>query len=150
VQISAPFHRRESPALSKDQDVLQERAYSGAADGSSLRSDVAWQGPHPTPPSSFLTGTIDAARTFDATDFRSTLPRFQPDHLRAKQAFVDLLGRVAREKGATPGQIALAWALAQKPWIVPIPGTTKARMSFVCRARLIRHETPIDPVVRFA
>jgi aryl-alcohol dehydrogenase-like predicted oxidoreductase len=77
----------------------------------------------------FLTGTIDARATFDATDFRSTVPRFRPENLQANRAFVDLLAKIAREKDATPAQIALAWVLAQKPWMVPIPGTTKpARM----------------------
>jgi aryl-alcohol dehydrogenase-like predicted oxidoreductase len=73
----------------------------------------------------FLTGKIDAGATFDSTDFRSTLPRFAPEALKANQALVDLLGRIAAEKRATPAQVALAWLLAQKPWIVPIPGTTK-------------------------
>lgn len=73
----------------------------------------------------FLTGKIDANTTFDSTDFRTTLPRFTPEALKANQALVDLLGRIAAEKKATPAQIALAWLLAQKPWIVPIPGTTK-------------------------
>lgn len=73
----------------------------------------------------FLTGKIDANATFDSTDFRSTLPRFMPEALKANQALVDLLGRIAAEKRATPAQVALAWLLAQKPWIVPIPGTTK-------------------------
>ena len=73
----------------------------------------------------FLTGRIDANATFDSSDFRSTLPRFAPEALKANQALVDLLGRIAAEKRATPAQIALAWLLAQKPWIVPIPGTTK-------------------------
>jgi aryl-alcohol dehydrogenase-like predicted oxidoreductase len=73
----------------------------------------------------FLTGKIDEHTTFDATDFRSTVPRFKPEARKANQAVVDLLSRVAAEKGATPAQIALAWLLAQKPWIVPIPGTTK-------------------------
>src|SRR5512140_2565417 len=73
----------------------------------------------------FLTGKIDANTTFDSTDFRTTLPRFTPEALKANQAMVDLLGRIAAEKNATPAQIALAWLLAQKPWIVPIPGTTK-------------------------
>lgn len=73
----------------------------------------------------FLTGKIDVDTTFDSTDFRSSLPRFTPEALRANQALVDLLGRIAAEKKATPAQIALAWLLAQKPWIVPIPGTTK-------------------------
>ena len=73
----------------------------------------------------FLTGKIDENTTFDSTDFRSTLPRFTPDALKANQAVVDLLGRVAERKQATPAQVALAWLLAQKPWIVPIPGTTK-------------------------
>lgn len=73
----------------------------------------------------FLTGKIDASATFDSTDFRSTLPRFAPEALKANQAMVDLLGRIAAQVNATPAQIALAWLLAQKPWIVPIPGTTK-------------------------
>ena len=73
----------------------------------------------------FLTGKIDESTTFDSTDFRSTLPRFTPEALKANQALVDLLGDIAGRKGATPAQIALAWLLAQKPWIVPIPGTTK-------------------------
>ncbi len=73
----------------------------------------------------FLTGKIDEKTTFDGTDFRSTLPRFTPEALKVNQALVDLLARIAAEKKATPAQIALAWLLAQKPWIVPIPGTTK-------------------------
>ena len=73
----------------------------------------------------FLTGKIDENARFDKTDFRSILPRFTPEALKANQALVDLLGRFAQQKKATPAQIALAWLLAQKPWIVPIPGTTK-------------------------
>ena len=73
----------------------------------------------------FLTGTIDATTTFDAADLRNRLPRFTPEARQANQALVDLLGRIAAAKDATPAQIALAWLLAQKPWIVPIPGTTK-------------------------
>jgi aryl-alcohol dehydrogenase-like predicted oxidoreductase len=73
----------------------------------------------------FLTGKIDQNTTFESTDFRNTLPRFTPEAREANQALVDLLGRIAGEKGATTAQIALAWLLAQKPWIVPIPGTTK-------------------------
>jgi aryl-alcohol dehydrogenase-like predicted oxidoreductase len=73
----------------------------------------------------FLTGKMDENTKFDKTDFRNTLPRFTPEALKANQALVDLLGRIAVEKKATPAQIALAWLLAQKPWIVPIPGTTK-------------------------
>lgn len=73
----------------------------------------------------FLTGKIEASTTFDNTDFRSTLPRFTPDALQANQEMVDLLGKIATQKKATPAQIALAWLLAQKPWIAPIPGTTK-------------------------
>jgi len=74
----------------------------------------------------FLTGTIKASTSFDAgNDIRSTIPRFSPEALQHNQAVVDLLGSIARRKGATPGQIALAWLLAQKPWIVPIPGTRK-------------------------
>lgn len=73
----------------------------------------------------FLTGKIDEKTTFDSTDFRSVLPRFTPEARKANQALIDLLGRIASEKNATPAQIALAWLLAQKEWIVPIPGTTK-------------------------
>ncbi len=73
----------------------------------------------------FLTGKMDASTKFDSTDIRSMIPRFTPEAMTANQALVDLLGRIAAEKGATPAQIALAWLLAQKPWIVPIPGTTK-------------------------
>ena len=73
----------------------------------------------------FLTGKIDENTTFDSTDFRASLPRFTPEARKANQALVDLLGRIAARKQATPAQIALAWLLAQKPWIVPIPGTTK-------------------------
>ena len=73
----------------------------------------------------FLTGQIDEHATFDSSDFRSTLPRFTPEALKANQALIDLLGKIAQRKKATPAQIALARLLAQKPWIVPIPGTTK-------------------------
>ncbi|MEO6842851.1 MAG: aldo/keto reductase [Bradyrhizobium sp.] len=73
----------------------------------------------------FLTGAISASTTFDSTDFRNIVPRFTPEARKANQALVDLLGTIAATKQATPAQIALAWLLAQKPWIVPIPGTTK-------------------------
>jgi aryl-alcohol dehydrogenase-like predicted oxidoreductase len=73
----------------------------------------------------FLTGAINENTTFDSTDFRNIVPRFTPDARKANQALVDLLGDIAAQKRATPAQIALAWLLAQKPWIVPIPGTTK-------------------------
>jgi aryl-alcohol dehydrogenase-like predicted oxidoreductase len=73
----------------------------------------------------FLTGAIKESTTFDKTDFRSTLPRFAPEALKANQALIDLLGSIAGRKKGTPAQIALAWLLAQKPWIAPIPGTTK-------------------------
>jgi aryl-alcohol dehydrogenase-like predicted oxidoreductase len=73
----------------------------------------------------FLTGKIDETTAFESGDFRNTVPRFTPENRRANHALVDLLARLARRKGATPAQIALAWLLAQKPWIVPIPGTTK-------------------------
>jgi aryl-alcohol dehydrogenase-like predicted oxidoreductase len=73
----------------------------------------------------FLTGKIDENAKFDSSDFRSTLPRFTPEALKANQTLIDLLGSIAERKKATPAQIALAWLLAQKPWIVPIPGTTK-------------------------
>src|ERR1700739_4981512 len=73
----------------------------------------------------FLTGAIKEDAKFDSTDFRSKLPRFAPDALKMNQALIDLLGGIASKKKATPAQIALAWLLAQKPWIAPIPGTTK-------------------------
>jgi len=73
----------------------------------------------------FLTGKINEHTTFDSSDFRNIVPRFTPEARKANQALVDLLSRVAERKKATPAQIALAWLLAQKPWIVPIPGTTK-------------------------
>ncbi|HWN99454.1 MAG TPA: aldo/keto reductase [Blastocatellia bacterium] len=73
----------------------------------------------------FLTGKIDENTTFDSSDFRNLVPRFTPEARKANQALVDLLGKVAERKHATPAQIALVWLLAQKPWIVPIPGTTK-------------------------
>src|SRR5438093_6963980 len=72
----------------------------------------------------FLTGKMNENTTFDSSDFRNTLPRFTPEARKANQALVDLLGEIAKRKKATPAQIALAWLLAQKPWIVPIPGTT--------------------------
>ena len=73
----------------------------------------------------FLTGKIDENTTFDSADFRNRLPRFAPEARKTNQAMVDLLSRIARRRNATPAQIALAWLLAQKPWIAPIPGTTK-------------------------
>jgi aryl-alcohol dehydrogenase-like predicted oxidoreductase len=73
----------------------------------------------------FLTGTIDKNTKFDSTDFRNVVPRFSPEALKANQSMVELLKRIAEQKESTPAQVALAWLLAQKPWIVPIPGTTK-------------------------
>lgn len=73
----------------------------------------------------FLTGKIDENTTFDSTDFRNIVPRFSPENRKANQVVVDLISQIAERKNATPAQIALAWVLAQKPWIVPIPGTTK-------------------------
>jgi len=73
----------------------------------------------------FLTGKISDDTKFDKSDFRNIVPRFSPENRKANQSFVDLLGTIAKKKKATPAQIALAWLLAQKPWIVPIPGTTK-------------------------
>jgi len=73
----------------------------------------------------FLTGKIDESTRLGSNDFRSTLPRFAPDAMKANWALVDLLNTMAKKKSATPAQVALAWLLAQKPWIVPIPGTTK-------------------------
>lgn len=75
----------------------------------------------------FLTGKIDETTTFDPTDFRNTVPRFTPENRKANQDVVEVVKRIAAEKKATPAQIALAWLLAQKPWIVPIPGTTKLK-----------------------
>ncbi|HPF07662.1 MAG TPA: aldo/keto reductase [Spirochaetota bacterium] len=74
----------------------------------------------------YLTGKIDENRSFDSSDFRSTVPRFTQENMKANQAMVDLIKQVAQRKNAAPAQIALAWLIAQKPWIVPIPGTTKA------------------------
>ncbi len=73
----------------------------------------------------FLTGKVDTATTFDKSDVRSWFPRFTPEAMKANQPLVDLLSHIAARKNATPAQIALAWLLAQKPWIVPIPGTRK-------------------------
>jgi aryl-alcohol dehydrogenase-like predicted oxidoreductase len=73
----------------------------------------------------FLTGKIDENTTFDNSDFRNIVPRFTQEARKANQALVDLLGKIGKRKKATPAQIALAWLLAQKPWIVPIPGTRK-------------------------
>jgi aryl-alcohol dehydrogenase-like predicted oxidoreductase len=73
----------------------------------------------------FLTGKIDESTTFDPNDFRNSVPRFAAEARKANQALIDVLKRLAEAKGATPAQLALAWLLAQKPWIVPIPGTTK-------------------------
>jgi aryl-alcohol dehydrogenase-like predicted oxidoreductase len=73
----------------------------------------------------FLTGKIDETTTFDSSDFRSSVPRFSPENRKANQALVDLVTQIATKQRATPAQVALAWLLAQKPWIVPIPGTTK-------------------------
>jgi aryl-alcohol dehydrogenase-like predicted oxidoreductase len=73
----------------------------------------------------FPTGAITASTTFDSTDFRNIVPRFTPEARKANQALVDSLGQIAARKQATPAQIAIAWLLAQRPWIVPIPGTTK-------------------------
>ena len=73
----------------------------------------------------YLTGKMDENTTFDSSDFRNTVPRFTPEARNANRALIELLGRIAQRKNATPAQIALAWLLAQKPWIVPIPGTTK-------------------------
>ena len=73
----------------------------------------------------FLTGKIDANTSFDSSDFRRTLPRFSPEAVQANQVLVELLNQIAKRKNATPAQIAIGWLLAQKPWIVPIPGTTK-------------------------
>jgi len=73
----------------------------------------------------FLTGKMNENTIFDTTDFRNTVPRLSPENRKANQIFVDILAAIAQRKNATPAQIALAWLLAQKPWIVPIPGTTK-------------------------
>jgi aryl-alcohol dehydrogenase-like predicted oxidoreductase len=73
----------------------------------------------------FLTGTVDETTQFDSTDFRNTVPRFSAENRRANKTVVDQVGEIAATKGATPAQLALAWVLAQRPWIVPIPGTTK-------------------------
>ena len=92
----------------------------------------------------FLTGKIDESTTLDSTDFRSTLPRFTPEARKANKALVDLIGAIAERKKATPAQIALAWVLAQKPWIVPIPGTTKLHRQDENIGALAVELTPAD------
>jgi aryl-alcohol dehydrogenase-like predicted oxidoreductase len=92
----------------------------------------------------FLTGKIDEKTTFDTTDFRNIVPRFTPEARKANQSVVDLLGAIAKQKGATPAQIALAWLLAQKPWIVPIPGTTKLSRLDENLGSLVIELTPDD------
>jgi len=92
----------------------------------------------------YLTGKIDQNAKFDSSDFRSQLPRFTPEALKANQALIDLLGQIAKRKGATPAQIALAWLLAQKPWIVPIPGTTRLHRLEENIAALAVELTPND------
>ncbi len=81
--------------------------------------------PFSLPGKGFLTRKIDADTKFDSTDFRSSVPRFSPENRKANQALVDVISSFAERKKETPAQIALAWLLAKKPWIVPIPGTTK-------------------------
>src|SRR5579872_1404096 len=92
----------------------------------------------------FLTGKIGENVKFDSSDFRSTLPRFTPDALKSNQALIDLLGGIAKRKNATPAQIALAWLLAQKPWMVPIPGTTRLNRLEENIGALSIHLTPED------
>jgi aryl-alcohol dehydrogenase-like predicted oxidoreductase len=92
----------------------------------------------------FLTGAMDANATFDSSDFRRTLPRFTPEALQANQALIDLLATIGKRKEATPAQIALAWLLAQKPWIVPIPGTTKLHRLDENIGALAVELTPVD------
>ncbi len=92
----------------------------------------------------FLTGKIDERTTFDSTDFRSNLPRFAPEARKANQAFVEMLRRIAETRKATPAQIALAWLLARKPWIVPIPGTRKLERLDENLGAAALHLTPDD------
>lgn len=92
----------------------------------------------------FLTGAMNENSKLDSTDFRSTLPRFTPEAMKANQALVDLLAMIAQRKKATPAQIALAWLLAQKPWIVPIPGTTKLHRLDENLGAISVNLTPVD------
>jgi aryl-alcohol dehydrogenase-like predicted oxidoreductase len=92
----------------------------------------------------FLTGKISEGTQFDKTDFRNIVPRFTPENRKANQALVDLIGNFAQQKKATPAQIALAWLLAQKPWIVPIPGTTKPHRLEENIAAVAVDLTPVD------
>ena len=92
----------------------------------------------------FLTGKIDENAKFESTDFRSTLPRFTPEALKANQSLIDLLATIGKQKNATPAQIALAWLLAQKPWMVPIPGTTKLNRLDENIGALLVELTPAD------
>jgi len=96
----------------------------------------------------FLTGSIDENTTFESTDFRADNPRFQQDAREANRAFVDLLSEIAQRENATPAQIALAWLLAQKPWIVPIPGTTKLHRleENIAAARIELTEDDLDEI----
>jgi aryl-alcohol dehydrogenase-like predicted oxidoreductase len=100
----------------------------------------------------YLTGKMDASTTFDKSDFRSTLPRFTQEALAANQELVALLNRIAAQKEATPAQIALAWLLAQKPWIVPIPGTTKVHRleENIGAAELVLSENDLEEIDRAA
>jgi aryl-alcohol dehydrogenase-like predicted oxidoreductase len=102
--------------------VVEATRGGGAADARGTRDRL-----RPLSPlgKGFLTGAIDESKTFDSTDFRNIVPRFTPEARTANRALVDLLRDIAARKRATPAQIALAWLLARKPWIVPIPGTTK-------------------------
>ena len=100
-------------------------AQAGSGDFSHARRTRIGLVPYSPLGKGFLTGKIDQTTSFDKTDFRNTLPRFTPEAMQVNQVFVDLLARIAKQKNATTAQIALAWLLAQKPWIVPIPGTTK-------------------------
>jgi aryl-alcohol dehydrogenase-like predicted oxidoreductase len=93
--------------------------------GRLIENSVAWHAPPPGHASRISTGKNDKQTTLDKSDFHNIVPRFTPDNRKANQTMVELLIRIAAAKRATPAQLALAWLLAQKPWIVPIPGTTK-------------------------
>ena len=111
-------------ALQSEYSLVDENPGEGNHSGPSEELGIGFV-PYSPLGKGFLTGKIDENTTFDSTDFRNIVPRFTQEARKANQALVDLLAAIGKRKKATPAQIALAWLLAQKPWIVPIPGTTK-------------------------
>lgn len=123
AEVYGPFANEK--LVGKALSPLRERVVIATKFGWHIDADGKQAGLNSPLGKGYLTGKMDETTTFDSTDFRNTVPRFAPEARKANRALVDLLGRIAERKQATPAQIALAWLLAQKPWIVPIPGTTK-------------------------